>query len=263
MNETQIDLDYPQKVKDAIAGIFFEIGLNEFGYIDSEEEMIQSAEYDVFWTVESLPDSPAIVYMKLCGKGFLLGIWGDDWRIVFNGDKYLNFTEIEYLKKSEINIPMNVIELLVQLVDTFKRSLYYLGLSDYRKIHVAFYKHIEKPFCYLHTWYELSDSFIRDSIKWDVALVIWDDLTNWKPAIAFDSGNLHFCFGNMWGINQLVIAIAKKNDIDKYTYSFFELIDINSINNDFSISIEIQNFISEILEKDLSLKNSVRNLFDT
>ena len=92
MNETQIDPDYPQKVKDAIAGNFFEIGLNKFGYIDSEEEMIQSAEYDVFWTVESLPDSPAILYMKLCGKGFLLGIWGDDWRIVFNGNKYLNFT---------------------------------------------------------------------------------------------------------------------------------------------------------------------------
>jgi hypothetical protein len=96
--------------------------------------MVNSKEYDVFWTVETISASDtAIIYFKLENISFLIGSYGEQWRIVFNGQSYLDLKEIEHLIKFSLSIQSKVVMSLISMINEFKVSSLYLGLNKYNR----------------------------------------------------------------------------------------------------------------------------------
>jgi serine/threonine protein kinase len=133
-NKVLIDESYPSKVEEYLKQLFYEKGLESFGEIMDNMTMVNSKEYDVFWTVETISASDtAIIYFKLENISFLIGSYGEQWRIVFNGQSYLDLKEIEHLIKFSLSIQSKVVMSLISMINEFKVSSLYLGLNKYNR----------------------------------------------------------------------------------------------------------------------------------
>jgi serine/threonine protein kinase len=140
-NKTFIDEFYPDKVHDFLKKIFYEVGLDSFGYIMDNKTMENSIEYDVFWTVEQIDVSDtAIIYFSFNNITFLVGSYNSKWVVVFNGQKYFELDELSYLNNLNLDLPRNSLNLIIEYFNRFKGNGLYFKLNEYKQYIVDFYR---------------------------------------------------------------------------------------------------------------------------
>jgi hypothetical protein len=139
--ELVIDETFPLKTTKCFEEIYFEMGLNDYSQIISPITIETSIEFDLIVN-EGLSFDFECFSIKVNTIEFLFGVYCERWCLIFNGHNYVYFEEIETFSQSNfVDIPENIIDLIVKMIKRFKEHECYLKLNqyfDFRKSQIDF-----------------------------------------------------------------------------------------------------------------------------
>jgi serine/threonine protein kinase len=126
-----VDESFPERVKSCFHKIYYDLGLDIYAEIINPISLETSSEYNLIFH-EGLAYDFGCFSFKINKIEFLLGVYNNEWCLIFNSHRYLNFKEIKELTRiNDLNLSSKIITLIIEMVNCFTTNEYYNKLGEY------------------------------------------------------------------------------------------------------------------------------------